>query len=188
MTCKEVMEAVVGFGSYCLWSPQRATIAKNTHAINHWEADILIIQESGKVYEIEVKVSVSDFRREFETPTKKTKHDAIQRGFITRSRPLILSRFYFAMPKDIYERVKGEIPEYAGVITVDVQPNHYKGKRLVPTKEIEAPQIKGIHATDADRVAVMRSVYLRAWGQFDEPVSEPSGNSGQLETKEAACG
>lgn len=24
MTCKEVMEAVVGFGPYCLWNPQQA--------------------------------------------------------------------------------------------------------------------------------------------------------------------
>lgn len=34
MTCKEVMDAVVGFGDHCLWSPRRLTIARNTHAIN----------------------------------------------------------------------------------------------------------------------------------------------------------
>jgi len=78
VTCKKVMDAVVGFGPYCLWHPRRATIANNTHAVNGWEADILVIQELGKVYEIEVKVLVSDFRREFET--KKYKHKCLKTG------------------------------------------------------------------------------------------------------------
>ena len=166
------MDAVVGFGSYCLWSPRRSTIARNTHAINGWEADILIVQESGRVYEIEVKVSVADFRREFEVRTKRAKHEALKTGRHPERAyrdPITLSRFYFAMPRDIYERVKDEIPEYAGVITVE---------KRIPTLQIQAPQIKGVFATDKHRVEVMRSVYLRAWG--DGPI-EPSGIPEELE-------
>jgi len=188
MTCKDVMDAVVGFGNYCLWSPRRSTIARNTHAINGWEADILIIQDSGRVYEVEVKVSVSDFRREFEVRTKKHKHRSICTGIqqlsAYRSEPITLSRFYFAMPKDVYEKVKAEIPEYAGVIVV-VPRDGMWGPKLIARIEVQAPHLKGVAATDKHRVEVMRSVYLRAWG--DGPI-EISGNSGELEVGEVACG
>ena len=128
-----------------------------------------------------MKVSVADFRREFEVRTKKHKHRSIRTGIQQfspyRSEPITLSRFYFAMPKAVYDKVKDEIPEYAGVIVV-VPRDGMWGPKLVARIDIQAPTLKGVAATDKHRVEVMRSVYLRAWG--DGPI-EPLGNPEELE-------
>lgn len=64
------------------------------------ECDLLIINKSNYASEVEIKVSVSDFRNDF-----NKKH-----GHISE----ILKFLYYAMPEKVYEVVKSEIPYNAG--------------------------------------------------------------------------
>ncbi len=70
------------------------------------EMDLFIISPSKYAYEIEIKISVSDFRADFKkSHTHESKY---------------IREFYYAMPEYIYEKVKLEIPEHAGIIICNV--------------------------------------------------------------------
>lgn len=169
MTSTEVQKALVGYGSNCLWSPQKVMAARNTVSVSQWESDLLIIHPSGWCWEIEIKVSVADFRREFKT--KSGKHAAILRGhtvgYSGRLRPTIVRQFYFAMPVEVWEKVKGEIQEYAGVILLD-DSRRDAWKRLRPWIEKKPKSLPARKCTETDRVNLLRSIYYRSWDKVEE--------------------
>lgn len=167
MTSADIQNALVGYGSNCLWSPRRVTAARNTNGVSHWESDLLLIHESGWTWEVEIKISVADFRREF---TKKaTKHRRIQEGTWSEKgyggsirRESIIRKFFFAMPVDVYAKVKDQIPDYAGVILlVDARRDGWR--RLEPWIEKKAKDLPARRATAQDRAKMMESVYFRYW-------------------------
>ena len=69
------------------------------------EMDMALINKTGFLKEIEIKISKSDFMKDFE----KSHHhvDRFHR----------ISQFYYAMPLYLYEKIKELIPEDAGIIT-----------------------------------------------------------------------
>lgn len=71
-----------------------------------WECDFLRVTKSGYVFEYEVKVSLSDFKADF---NKKSKHKRLQDN--SSRKP---NRFYYACPNDLIK--PDEVPEYAGLI------------------------------------------------------------------------
>lgn len=92
----------------------------------HWESDMIAILRSGFVCEFEVKASVPDFRADF----KKEKHrvlrgGAVQRdlsgsftvGQVLRDSLVIPGYFYYVAPAGLID--PGDLPRYAGLITVD---------------------------------------------------------------------
>lgn len=167
MNSADIQNALVGFGSNCLWSPRRVTAARNTNGVSYWESDLLIIHESGWTWEIEIKVSVSDFRREF---TKKAgKHRRIQegkwteKGYFSHERESLIRKFFFAMPVDVYEKVKDQVPDYAGVILLDPAKKDGWG-RLRPWIAKKAKDLPARRATPEDRAKMKESVYYRYWG------------------------
>lgn len=85
----------------------------NNAYIFDWESDFFSVSESGYVYEIEIKVTRSDFKDDF---NKTDKH------LILESRSEINSlkkpnKFFYAAPKGMLKTI--EIPEYAGLIEVE---------------------------------------------------------------------
>jgi hypothetical protein len=66
--------------------------------------------------EIEVKISVTDFKREFTAKAKK--HELIKQGKNGRRSQGIISRFYFAIPSDLWVKIHDMIPEEYGIIVV----------------------------------------------------------------------
>jgi len=72
---------------------------------NSHEMDMALIAKTGFLKEIEIKISKSDFIKDF----KKNHHhvDRFHR----------INQFYYAMPLYLYEKVKELIPEDAGIIT-----------------------------------------------------------------------
>lgn len=168
MTCEEVQAALVGFGSNCLWNPQRVLAARNTSGLVGWEADLLLVQPSGWVWEVEVKVSVADFRREFSVNSKLLKHQVLREGR-HRGYPChenLVRRYLFAMPTTVYQRVASEVPDYAGVILLDPGGRDRHG-RLKPWIEKRAKELPARKASDADREALKTSVYFRYWAKVD---------------------
>lgn len=78
------------------------------------ESDFLAVSKSGYVWEVEVKVSISDFKNDF-TKTDwggKNKHDQLQSDKIT-FKP---NKFCFAVPEGLI--TVNELPDYAGLIYV----------------------------------------------------------------------
>lgn len=77
-----------------------------------WESDSLFITRSGYIYECEIKISRNDFKHDFK---KKKKHLILEGKDNFEQSP---NYFYYVVPKDLI--TVDEIPEYAGLIYVDV--------------------------------------------------------------------
>lgn len=87
----------------------------NTHFFSS-EQDWISFLKSGYCWEIEVKVSKSDFKRDF----KKKKH-TVMKAVYGRKRKSDLdkkvpNRFYFFCPEGVVS--KSEIPDYAGLLVL----------------------------------------------------------------------
>jgi hypothetical protein len=71
------------------------------------EMDIALINKTGFLKEVEIKISKSDFMKDLQK-----KHHHIDKHHR-------ISQFYYAMPKYLYENIKELIPKDAGIITCD---------------------------------------------------------------------
>lgn len=104
-----------------------------------WESDMLLKTRSGYWYEIECKISMSDFKHDF---TKEEKHTILQRGERFESRKKIVyieegstrvvkwhecgewkpckrpNYFSYCVPWYLKEKVSLLIPDYAGLVVV----------------------------------------------------------------------
>lgn len=168
MTCREVQSALLGCRVSCLWDPRRVIAARNTVGVLGWEADLVLIQPSGWLWEVEVKVSASDFRREFRAKTKIEKHRVLVSGhhranYRGDQKPNMVRKFFFAMPSEVYEQVKAEIPDYAGVILVDPAKTLKGWKEPRPWIEKKAKDLPAEKADGGTRHQVLLSIYHRHW-------------------------
>lgn len=121
----------------------------NCGACTIGKADLLSVTKARFVHEFEVKCTASDFRREFET--KDTKHRRLRTA---DNRLMALPNyFWFATPDGLL--APGDIPDYAGLITVA------RGRCTV---QIEAPRIHSSNLTDRDRRYIERGLTHRYWG------------------------
>lgn len=97
-------------------------LARNIFVFD-WESDYFLINKRGYTTEIEIKISKSDFKRDFE---KVAKHSTIKTGSCTKetwgglktidSKGRRPNRFYYCMPDGLVP--ESEIPEYAGLIYI----------------------------------------------------------------------
>ena len=73
-----------------------------------WESDMFIVKNNGYIYEIEIKISVSDFKSDRK---KIDKHNRLKSksGFIP-------NKFFYCTPKGLLKI--SDIPEYAGLIEI----------------------------------------------------------------------
>lgn len=80
------------------------------------ECDVMAISKADYIYEFEIKISKSDFKKDFE----KEKHRLIkEKKFVNESKTWRIpfyapNYFYFVMPENLVSIE--EIPEYAGLI------------------------------------------------------------------------
>lgn len=107
MTSKFIQEAVQKW----LYESNHHFQALNYSRSGFYEADILAITKSMIVTEVEVKISVSDYKADF----KKThKHDRLKNP-VNDGWRCTPSRFYYACPSGLIQ----EVPEYAGLLWVN---------------------------------------------------------------------
>jgi len=85
----------------------------NNVYIYAWESDFFTVSESGYIYEIEIKVTRSDFKDDF---NKLDKHTLLEnkQPVSDLKRP---NKFYYAAPRNLLATYM--IPEYAGLIEID---------------------------------------------------------------------
>ena len=106
--------------------------------IGAFECDVFTLNRRLYTTEYEIKISKSDFNRDFEKTSTKWrnrgkgyhgKHDQVLNGKRT-------NRFYFVLPKDM----KVEIPKYAGVIRFSMC-----GDEMIFNREKMAPLLHKKH-------------------------------------------
>lgn len=95
------------------------------HFHSDWEADILIIDEEGMSFEVEIKFSKADFKNDFKkqyqnqkTKEKFLKHDKISCGDYP------CNRFSFLLPQGMIEA--DTIPEHCGIIEFYHNPDSWE--------------------------------------------------------------
>lgn len=72
-----------------------------------WESDVFILKNNGYIIEIEIKISVSDFKAD----SKKTiKHETLVNGIYKPN------KFFYCIPESLVDKI--DIPDYAGLIVV----------------------------------------------------------------------
>lgn len=173
-----------------------------------WEADVLVLRPSGWMEEVEIKISVADFRREF---TKKAdKHRRFTHGVpkynggldgFEADNPLhepityrsgkpygfwdwsaagehMLRRFWFAVPEEILPKVEAEVPGYAGILRVD------RWYESVVVREVKAAPVlpHGRKLAPQERSQLLRLAYLRYWDVFDRDMAALGGGAGAEES------
>lgn len=95
----------------------------NNLYVYKWESDYLAITRSMYAYEVEVKVSLSDYNKDFE---KVEKHQVMQGYFEMRRQALIETQdwvrygrpnyFYYCVPEGLVD--PRDVPPYAGLVYV----------------------------------------------------------------------
>ena len=112
-----------------------------------WESDYLAKTKAGYWYEVEVKISVADFKKDF---TKKKKHMALKEAMLGMG-TMTPNYFFYCVPEDLVEKVKPLVPDYAGLICVSRYGylNWHKG----------APRLHAVKLTDEQLNLVEKFYY-----------------------------
>ena len=80
-----------------------------------WESDYLAKTVAGYWYEVEIKISLADFKADFK---KFDRHNALRnRGWVGRE--AVPNYFSYCVPKPLVEKVLPLVPAYAGLIGVN---------------------------------------------------------------------
>ncbi len=126
-------------------------IVANCYIHNSFEADIMRVMRSGYAEEIEVKLSVSDFKKDFEKTDwhGKPKHESIQAG------EYYANRFYFYVPFTIAEKVRELVPDYAGFIIFTENDHAFVEKK--------APLLHKNKITDSKKLEICRKYVFKFW-------------------------
>lgn len=127
----------------------------------HWgmalhECDLLVVTKAGYAWEIEIKISKADLKKDAE---KSHEH-----------RDARIKHLYFAIP-DYLEDCIDLIPERAGVIVVttgELQVTHYEGRKHVWPRRCRTVRKAEVNKaarpfSEADRYKVARLGALRIW-------------------------
>jgi hypothetical protein len=101
-------------------------LINNAYIFTGWESDFITVTESMYVYEIECKMTKSDYQEDF---LKKEKHSLLESA--STSGLLTPNRFYYAAPRGMLASY--EIPSYAGLL--EVSRDKEGGLVCVTTKE-----------------------------------------------------
>lgn len=164
MKASDVLNSLIGFKNHCLWSPMSVIAVPNSHGLVGYEADLLILRESGWLDEVEIKVSASDFRREFTAKTKQRKHDKLRTGVsFFPAEPIAIRHFYFAMPLDVFQKVQNEVPEYAGIILVDPPKVDQFGHMVPWVHKTPSKLPRAVKASDKFKARMLTLAHGRLW-------------------------
>ena len=123
-TCAEIETAVAGY-----FDPRRSLIVPNVWwglGLNH-ECDVFVLTKSGFAYEVEIKTSRADLKRDL---LKRTQHASN-----------LIRKLYFALPQAI-EASTSLIPERAGILIVGTKGHVFKRReaQINPTAKPLRPE------------------------------------------------
>ena len=115
--------------------------------LHYSEADLITVQKSGYVNEIEIKLTKADLKRDF----KKRKHaymlESKNQSNPNYSRLHTPNYFWFCIPKTLLPKIDFDIPEDYGIITVDENggwPDIHKRAKIMHRDKVTDKQIRQI--------------------------------------------
>lgn len=111
-----------------------------------YEADLIVLTANGYVVEVEIKISLADLKR-----------DCKKKKWSLRAFNELVSRFYYAMPAQLWEKPAARecVPNFAGVITVD------DSGQVLTVKEAVRRTARPLRAPERFNLARVGS--FRAW-------------------------
>jgi hypothetical protein len=139
ITCADIE---IGLGHY--FNPRvNMLIANVSWGFGIHECDVLVITKSGYLYEVEIKVSGSDLKKDADKPHK---HESKR-----------IKNLYFAIPYYLEPLIEF-VPKRAGVLSFNTK-SHWKPKVIREAKSnIEAKKV-----SDKELLELYRLAALRAW-------------------------
>lgn len=126
---------------------------KYVRIVDH-ECDILSVSKKMFLREIEIKVSVSDFKADFK---KKHNHSGN------------IKNFYYAVPYYILDKIKDLVPENAGILVADIYKKRNRDNEIISEKwilkKIKSPKNNNLaNPIDEKQLNVIfRIGYLKYW-------------------------
>ena len=108
------------------------------------ECDILMVTKNYFLREVEIKVSVSDFKADF---NKKHNHEGN------------IKQFYYAVPYYILDKIKDLVPKQAGILVAVYENEHWQLKRY--KKAIDNKSAAPIDDEKLNKI--FRIGYLKYW-------------------------
>ena len=108
------------------------------------ECDILLVTKNYFLREIEIKISVSDFKADF---NKKHNHEGN------------IKQFYYAVPYYILDKIKDLVPEQAGILVAVYENEYWQLKRY--KKAIDNKSATPIDEEKLNKI--FRIGYLKYW-------------------------
>lgn len=130
--------------------PRHICVANVSWSLLPYEADLLALTASGYMVEVEVKVSLSDLKR-----------DAAKRKWESRAFRELVSRFYYAMPAALWAKPAAQeaVRPGAGAIVVE---HTQHGIRARVVREADRTGARALN--ERERFALARVGTFRAWG------------------------
>jgi|GEM_PF-1807964 len=154
---EEIKAAVASYWRYARQCPVVALeVDSQLHAWADEPADVLVLNKNRQLIEVEVKLTVSDLKRD----AKKKKHRLFRETYKSKGQIWLTPtyHFHFAVPRDIANKVKpicDELFPYAGILacnglyspSVDIyrNPKPLCGRRLNATEALR--MVRGQSAT-----------------------------------------
>ena len=112
--------------------------------LHYSEADLITVQASGYVNEIEIKLTHADFKRDF----KKRKHHYMVEASLTKTRLHTPNYFWFCIPRDLLSKIHFDfVPEDYGMILVNEngqRPEIHKRAKIMHRNKVTEKQIRQI--------------------------------------------
>lgn len=121
-----------------------------------FECDLLVITKTGYAHELEIKLTLSDFRADADKSLGQTKHQRLAAGYNFGP-----SRFSFVMPEGMVELVA--VPSWAGLIYVQPWPGRPHDVALKIVRM--APLLHRLKVREVAVRNILTGLYYRFWSQ-----------------------
>lgn len=140
---------------------QLAVVPNVSWGLLPWEADLLALSKAGYLSEVEIKISMSDWKADLD----KGKHSITSSvGYPSVNS---IKRFYYAGPKKLMSRYQEiAISKDAGIIAVEEE-------RI----EVLRPAVdrKAVRMPETEVMKLLRLAALKAWRMAYDPAADAAG-------------
>jgi hypothetical protein len=115
--------------------------------LHYSEADLITVQASGYVNEIEIKLTKADFKRDFKKKKHRYMHEAKNHVNLNYPRLHTPNYFWFCIPKTLLPKIDCDIPDDYGMILMDengIYPEIYKRAKIMHRQKVTDKQVRQI--------------------------------------------
>ena len=148
------------------------------------ESDIFALYKSGYKYNYEIKVTLADFKRDFE----KIIHMYLSTPDLIEKQPF--NRWAFVVPESLLDSVMPLVPDYAGILKI-VPDHRYPDKAGWPEVVKKPPLIHKIKVTQEESRRIAVSMSWKYYGALRRAASAERTSKSlrqQLKEREASNG